>query len=271
MGTNNYRVDREVSARKRKELQGYFQDNVWNSEDVFICRSQQMCRTSAMKNPQTAFCGGQGQSVGPSYEVYHDSTPLRVLVIPMESGAESQGVSWAERSEEVAGAGRKPFRQLNPHMRGVLFTLQLAFGLPVGEAGATHLPISADGNNPHLFESFAMVNLLWCSAVKKGSMSSRSTGMMRASCARHMRATVGILKPNLVISQGSRLDETLRSSLGVTEPVDEAIARCDLDGQSFVWASLRHPTRSWHSTKLPYFDEVVRPTLALARELALDG
>ncbi|GAA2438054.1 hypothetical protein GCM10009856_56390 [Mycolicibacterium llatzerense] len=46
------------------------------------------------------------------------------------------------------------------------------------------------------------------------------------------------------------------------------VAECDLDGNKFVWASLRHPTLNWHSTKYPYFDEVVVPTILEARSRA---
>lgn len=265
-----FAIDHAASKRKREELEQYFAKNVWNSDDGFVCLSREMCRASALKKTDASFYEGQGQAVGSSYEVHEDGTPLRVLVIPMEYGTTREGVSWAERSEEVEKAGDKPFKKLNPHMRGVLFTLQLAYGLSVGESGATHLPSGTKGAPPHLFEAYAMVNMLWCSAVKTGGMSSRSTGMMRASCARHMRATIDILKPTLVVSQGTALDETLRSSLGVREPINENIAQCELDGQRFVWSSLRHPTLNWHSTKYPYFDQVVRPTIAQARRLALE-
>lgn len=72
-----------------------------------------------------------------------------------------------------------------------------------------------------------------------------------------MRTTIGILQPTLVISQGVGLDETLRASLGVTNPITEHLASCDLDGNRFVWVSLRHPTRNWSSVNQPYLKIVV--------------
>lgn len=192
MAERKFEIDRAESNRKRDELETYFADKVWNDDDGFVCLSREMCRASALKKTDTSFYAGQGQAVGSSYEIRENGVPLRVLVIPMEYGTTSEGVSWAERSKEVEKAGDKPFKKLNPHMRGVLFTLQLAYGLPVGESGATQLPSGTEGASPQLFETYAMVNMLWCSAVKTGGMSSRSTGMMRASCARHMRATIDI-------------------------------------------------------------------------------
>ena len=262
-------VDLDSSATKLGDMERYFAENVWNSTDQLVCHSRDMCRTSAMKRPDTSFHEGQGQMVGPYFDLAVDEKPLRVLVIPMEFGSDESGISFTDRTSNVADmASQKQFQQLNPHMRGVVFTLQLAYGLPAGESGANVLNIEGHGE-VHLFKAYAMVNLLWCSAVRGTTMSSRSTGLMRASCSRHMRATIDILKPTLVISQGSGLDETLRASLGVREPVNPHIAECELDGNKFVWASLRHPTLHWHSTKYTYFRDVVAPTIGEARDRAL--
>ena len=42
-----------------------------------------------------------------------------------------------------------------------------------------------------------------------------------------------------------------------------------MDGNWFVWASLRHPTLSWDSLKNLYMNETVVPTLKQARKRAL--
>jgi len=265
-----FRVDRAASGRKQKRLETYFNDEIWNPEDRFVCSSASMCKSSALAKPGTAFYEGQGQMIGPAYDVTEDGVPLRVLVVPMEYGTDRVGVSVAERTEHVVQTAELPFKGLNPHMKGVLFSLQLAYGLEVGESGATHLPLD-EGAPAHLFEAMAMVNMLWCSAVKKGTMSSRSTGTMRASCARHMRETISILMPTLVISQGVGLDETLRASLGVRETITPHVAKCDFAGNEFAWVSLRHPTLNWHSTKYAYFNDVVVPSISEARELVLGG
>ena len=69
-----------------------------------------------------------------------------------------------------------------------------------------------DGTSDHLFECFAMANLLLCSAVAKaGGQASRGTAVMRNNCARHLVATIDILQPTLVISQGL---DTGRHALG---------------------------------------------------------
>jgi hypothetical protein len=89
------------------------------------------------------------------------------------------------------------------------------------------------------------------------------TTVMRKNCARHLQAAIGILQPTLVISQGSGLVETLRGSFGVTHPMSTnlgtSLARCDLDGNQFIWAALRHPTRNCSTINQPYFRDTVVP------------
>ena len=75
----------------------------------------------------------------------------------------------------------------------------------------------------------------------------------------------------LVISQGIGLDETLRASLGITQPINEHVATCDLDGNRFAWVSLRHPTRNWSSVNQPYLKKVVAGAITQGREIALAG
>jgi hypothetical protein len=129
------------------------------------------------------------------------------------------------------------------------------------DADTEHIQFT-DGSSAHLFDAYAMINLLLCSAVDHGTAKSRATGIMRKSCSRHLRATLEILQPTLVISQGAGLDNTLFSALGVTRSVAANVADCDLDGHRFVWVSLRHPSRgNWLSLKCTYLHEVVVPAI----------
>lgn len=260
-------VDLAISAARKDALEAYLADHVWNTASGFHCTSAFMCRPSAEKRG-AAFYEAQGQMVGPAYDLTVDGQSLRVLIIAMETGEDKQHRTVEQRTTDALKAAQIKFRQRNPHMRGVTFALRIAFGLPVDDDDAEYLNLD-DGTRVQLLEAYAMANLLLCSAVVEGTMNSRSTGMMRASCSRHMRATIAILQPTLVISQGAVLDETLRASLGVTEPHTANLATCQLDGHRFLWASLRHPTRSWHSLKHPYLHEVVVPTITSGRELAL--
>jgi hypothetical protein len=209
--------------------------------------------------------------VGPCYDLHANGKPYRVVVLPMETGEPKQHRTVEQRTKDVLDAGKDTFRDRNQHMQGVTFALRLAFGLAVDE-DIEHIQFE-DGSSAHLFEAYAMTNLLMCSAVDEGYFKSRATGPMRKSCSRHMRETIGILQPTLVISQGKgELEKTLGASLGVTEWKPPHIAMCDLDGNRFVRVSLRHPSRgNWHSLKCTYLHEVVVPAITEGRKLALSG
>jgi hypothetical protein len=157
-------------------------------------------------------------------------------------------------------------------MQGVTLALQLAFGLPV--AGPEHLSLT-NGESVHVFDAFAMTNLLMCSSVaKKDSQASKSTATMRQSCANHLVKAVTILQPTLVISQGWGLVDTLWDNLGVTRQVEVDmglcyLTYCELNGHRFVWLALYHPTRFWSSPNQGYFRETVAPAIKEARRRAL--
>jgi len=68
-------------------------------------------------------------------------------------------------------------------MKGVTLALQLAFEVPAGDPDAEHLHFT-DGTSAHLFESYAMANMLLCSAVTRaGGQAGRSTAVMHKNCA----------------------------------------------------------------------------------------
>lgn len=110
-----------------------------------------------------------------------------------------------------------------------------------------------------------------CSLARGGQQ--HAAAVIRKSCTGHLQAAIGILQPTLVVSQGSGLVQTLRVSFGVTYPMSTDLgtnlARCDLDGNQFIWVALRHPTRNWSSINQPYFRDTVVPTLQQARKRAL--
>jgi hypothetical protein len=262
-------VDRVASGERKTRLESYLSASVWNPNEGFVCKSATGCRSSAEKGG-ASFYEAQGHMVGPCYDTRVDGNPHRVVVLPMETGEPKQHRTVEQRTQDVLDSGKLTFGQRNQHMRGVTFALRLAFGLPV-DADTEHIQFT-DGSSAHLFDAYAMTNLLLCSAVDHGTAKSRGTGIMRKSCSRHLRATLEILQPTLVISQGAGLDNTLFSALGVTRSVAANVADCDLDGHRFVWVSLRHPSRgNWSSLKCTYLHEVVVPAIAKGRELALAG
>lgn len=266
---SSFSVDRAASDRRKVLLESYLSTSVWNPDEGFVCKSAIGCRSSAEKGG-ASFYEAQGHMVGPCYDIRVDDVPHRVVVVPMETGETKQHRTVEQRTQDVLNSGTLTFGQRNQHMRGVTFALRLAFGLPV-DADTEHIHFD-DGSNAHLFDAYAMTNLLLCSAVDHGTAKSRATAIMRNSCSRHLRETLKILQPTLVISQGAGLDKTLSDTFGITQRVTPSVATCDQDGNRFVWVSLRHPSRgNWSSLKCAYLHEVVVPAITKGRALALAG
>ncbi len=273
-----YQVNRAKSNQRAEKLQSYLTKQVWDpttrkSWPDFICESKKECKASA-KRRGAAFYEAQGYGVGPCYDLSKDDgVPFRVLIVPMEAGGGGKYGSIAQRRAEPL----KPCPERNPHMKGVTFALQLAFGLPVtcsDDPEGEMLHFTNRVQPAHLFECYAMANSTLCSAVATaGGRAGRGTAVMRKNCARHLQETIGILQPTLVISQGSGLVKTLRGSFGVTRPMSTNLgtnlARCDLNGNRFVWVALRHPTRNWSTIDRPYFRDTVVPAIREARKRAL--
>jgi len=85
--------------------------------------------------------------------------------------------------------------------------------------------VNINGERVHIFECFALVNFLLCSAVpaaEEGAKAThrlagkpvRSTKTMQANCSSHFRAALEILEPTLVVAQGYGVCEWIASAYG---------------------------------------------------------
>jgi hypothetical protein len=283
-----YQVDRAMSKRRAKKLQSYLTKKVWGPTTRrtwpnFICESKEDCKASA-KRRGAKFYEAQGYAVGSCFDLSTENgDPYRVLVVPMEGGGGGRYASVEQSTASVGASGRLLFTQRNAHMRGVALALRLALGLPYADVHGQ--PFSdpreeqvnfINGTSAHLFECYAMANLLLCSAVaQEKSQAGRGTAVMRANCVRHLIKAIDILQPTLVISQGWGLVPTLKANFGVKRtidlrlPGDCILADCNLDDNPFVWVGLWHPTRFWSTINQTYFRETVDPAINAARKRAL--
>jgi hypothetical protein len=82
-------------------------------------------------------------------------------------------------------------------------------------------------------------------------MSSRSSGVMRANCSRHMVDAAMILQPTVVISQGAGLDKPLRAALGVTRAHGPNLSECELGGNRFIVGVASPPDTGLECARLP--------------------
>lgn len=269
-----YQVDWATSQQRAKDLQSYLTN--WAAKTTMkemVCASYTACKESAdLRGAE--FYEAQGYSVGECYDLStDDGVPLRVLIVPMEAGGGGTYASVAQHR-----AVPLPCQERNPHMKGVTFALQLAFGLPAtcSDPEGEMLHFTNRKQPAHLFECYAMANSTLCSAVAKaGGKAGRGTPEMRTNCAHHLVETIDILQPTLVISQSWGLVGTLKKSLGDMHPVRLNLDHCYLadsnsNGNRFVWVALKHPSHgNWSTIKLPYFKSTVKKAIPIARARAL--
>ena len=118
-----------------------------------------------------------------------------------------------------------------------------------------------------------MANLLLCSAVNTGTARSRQTALMRDNCSKHLAATIRVLEPTLVISQGARLVKPLSRLFTTVEEHSPIVRTVALQGREFLWVLLHHPSSwsdsNWSRPHAPYLRETVVPAIELARNLTL--
>ncbi|HEY5196501.1 MAG TPA: hypothetical protein VIJ51_05690 [Solirubrobacteraceae bacterium] len=265
--------DPQVTAARVEELRAYMEANVLSPSDDFICDHCPECRASIKDGDR--FFEGQLSHVGRHYDMTVDGEPRRVVVVGQEYGLDKPRVSLDERYEAIhdgSGLGRRYYsdgehRGRNPHMRGTTSALRLAFGR---EPGADHegefLDTPADGPF-HIFDAFALVNVLLCSAGPVGSSVGRSTRTMRQNCAEHFARTLQILEPTLLILQGKGVYEWLKPIIEQEETViTDHLAYATVAGLPVLMCMFSHPSargplRWGDSLDAPYLRDTVRPTL----------
>lgn len=277
--------DPDASASRRAALASYLERRVLGKRSGFRCVHANACRRSA---GASTFYEGQLSYVGDHYELTDRTRALRVLIVGMERGGEDgydEHVGMERRHDEVMRHLPPRSEPLNLHMRGTLRQLAIVFGLFDGLGETDGMLLTTHGD-VHVFEAFALVNCTLCSAVrtetkKRDSMTTRT---MRINCQPHLRRTVELLAPTLVITQGKNTHGSFAAAIGgtlseVPLPAQATALRkhahplvvADSDAGSIVWARLHHPSYWMRppATCAAYYHEVVVPTLTAARDVAL--
>ena len=130
---------------------------------------------------------------------------------------------------------------------------------------------------PHLadpgriFDGFALVNALLCTATKEPLTTRRgkgySSGLMRNRCpSTHLRATMVILEPSVIVVQGQAVRRWIAKALGLPrKPTGTTADVADLLGQPEV-LTFDHPSApgsgSWgKSSRSEYLTRIVGPAI----------
>jgi hypothetical protein len=170
-------ADLPSTRRRVAALERYVSEHLLDG-DRFCCRHFNDCRMSC--GPDGIFREGVMSHVGSRYDLRLDGRPLRIVVVGQESGwikdtdsnQTGRRVTLAQCRADIAGGSglncryyaQDGYPARNPHMRGTTSALRVVFGGAPGEDFGGEWVEPVNGHPFHLFDGFALVNLLLCSA-----------------------------------------------------------------------------------------------------------
>lgn len=262
------------TAERIWKLEEYVRLNLLCNER-FICEHHRACRASVSS---FSFFEGQMSHVGKHYDLLVDGRELRVVVVGQEYGQPLTRIDLQGRTAMIDGAADRGFRGRNKHMRGTTSILRLLLGRPLGTGHKGERLFAGDQRTAHVFDGFALVNALLCSAVEGRKTKGESSPLMRTNCARHFRLTMEILEPTVIVVEGQRVRDWIGGSLGLGSKPDSVyygpatseigrVAGGRVDVLTFNHPSAGNPSNWWgNSIESAYLREVVEPTIARWRD-----
>lgn len=187
----------------------------------------------------------------------------KILFVAMDRGG------YGGAAKEGFPDTQESFRQSievprNPHMGGVALILK-------------HL---VDDREPRISSGqCALTNAVKC-VQHTDSMNTGATGVMISQCASHLRAEIGALDPNIVITQGGHPTDTVLGSIAGLRRIGEFTGPSRgratvLTNSRLVVLTTPHPARQaglkWTKGVLPQFllDAIAVARVELTRQLQL--
>jgi len=269
-----FTADVERTRARVSRLQAYMRRNVLNGRR-FVCAHWSGCAGSI--HAGCTFTEGQLSHVGKNYDLLMGDEPLRIVVVGQEVGGSGHArVTLDERYRlihegsglEKRFSGDRVHGGRNPHMRGTTLALRAIFGSPGTDHETEFLDMH--GERVHLFDCFALVNRLLCSAHVRGTSTGQPTPTMFDNCERHFAATLEILQPTIVVIQGVQVWKRSQRVLVPRLQLSEHLVECELAGQRVLVSTFAHPSargeHRWAAPDSPYLIRVVRPTLQMAMD-----
>ena len=267
--------DPAKTAERVALLEEYAQRRVL-ADGQFLCRHHSQCRGSRPPR-RYEFSEGQLSHIGRHYDLVLDGQETRIVVVGQEyAPSDPSLVGLEKRRTQIEASGHQRWRGRNVHMRGTTSILRCLVGREPGTdtAGEQLFP---DRPGAHLFDGFALVNRLLCSAIDVESGRGRSSGVMQRNCSRHFVTTLEILEPTVLVIQGKKVRSWItRDGIGLPRqrsgPVETAeIGETETDVLTFVHPSA--PGYGWwgNSAQSPYLRETVMPAVLEWRSRWNDG
>ena len=265
-----FAADSRATQARIDLLQAYFEKNVL-ANGQFICLAEKDCKES--HQDLGPFYAGQLPHVGTHYDLMRNGAPFRIVVVGQEYGEGPELVDLNARHTMIAdGSGAKKrffaepdYPPRNPHMRGCTSVLRLLLGKEPGKDREGEF-VQLDGAAIHLFDCFALVNFLLCSAVlPKEGKKGRSSSTMHRNCARHFREQIELLEPTVIVIQGVGVLKWMKNA-GFSTLTDEMDQTAQIDGRITRVLAFTHPAAhgkdNWgisHQTQ--YLRETLQPAV----------
>ncbi len=261
------------TEERRRALEQYLTANVLAAE--FICTHFRECRSSHAET----FYEGQLHHLGRFYDLLFDGLPLRVVVVGQEYGHEPARVHSEARYQMIMHSGlycrfkaEGSYEARNPHMRGTTNALRLLFGIPLGTDHESEF-MTVDHERFHLFDAFALVNYLLCSAVgNDGKTRGLATSTMIKNCQHHFQQALRILEPSVVVVQGRTFWPWIQSAFDSVTHQAHEVHSARLGSLHMFVASFTHPSApsyplNWGTNdQTPYLLQTVAPSIAWIRD-----
>jgi hypothetical protein len=264
--------DRQRTEARRLAIEQYLTANVLGAN--FVCSDYRECRSSHAGT----FYEGQLHHVGQFFDLRLDGSPFRVVVVGQEYGHAPARVSCQTRYDGIMSTGldqrfkaRDGYQARNPHMRGTTNVLRLLFGIPPGSDHDSEF-ISISGSQIHIFDAFALVNYLLCSAVSAdGTMRGLATPTMKDNCRNHFREIIHILEPSVMVVQGKSFWGWINQIFDAVEQETAHVVRATLGTTVMFIGVFTHPSshfpHNWGANdRTPYLLETVAPSISLIRQ-----
>jgi hypothetical protein len=264
--------DPSSTQARYERLERYFRQHVQDDRG-FCCEHHESCRGSLNPKDELTFATGQLSHVGKHYDLSVAGRPFRILVLGMDTGQPDCGVTMAARRQQVYDRIPERFGKRNPHMRGTTLALRALLGSEDWAERAGERFVSS-GESVHVLDAYAMANVRLCSAIKPPRKNSRGTPVMTRNCLPHLRATVEILEPTVIVIQGRNVRLGVAPLIRGVRALSREVEQVEFAGVPVVLVSLPHPSYpgpefNWSGPTRPYFVDHVLPALRQAQQLAL--
>lgn len=266
-----FRSEPSTTSARIHSLNDYFSRKVL-ADGEMICDSASDCKRSALftnrgtRRPDVSYAEAQLPHVGQHFDLFEGDVPIRILIVGMEMGEGDGYISITRRRQQIMDSAAKSMTQRNPHMQGVTNALRLALGRPVGADRLGEI-LNLDGP-VHIFDTCATTNMRLCSAYSAGRKS-HGTTLMTKRCLSHLAATIEILEPTLVITQG-QVGKAIWPIVDRREDIGDHLSRVVVRDVHTLLARFTHPSAwgkdRWGGLNHPYLRETVEPVLAAARD-----